>query len=76
VTELAAAKVNPHAPEKAEQLGRRVGLVASIGVGAMTGTIGGPLGVAVGAIAGVGTWVASDQAGQRAAQWIKDNVQR
>ena len=76
VTELTAARVNPHSPEKAEQLGRRVGLVASIGVGALTGTMGGPVGVAVGAIAGVGTWVASDQAGQRAAQWIKNNVQR
>ena len=74
VAELAASQVNPHSPEKAEQLGRRVGLVASIGVGAMTGTVGGPVGVAVGAIAGVSTWVASEKAGERAAQWIKENV--
>ncbi len=75
-TELAAAQMNPHAPEKAEQLGRRVGLAAAMGVGAMTGTVGGPVGVAVGAMAGAGTWMASDQAGQRAAQWIRKAVQR
>ena len=74
VTELAAAQVNPHAPEKAVQLGRRVGLAAAMGVGALTGTVGGPVGVAVGAIAGVGTWVASDQAGQRAANWLQENI--
>ncbi len=74
VTELTAAQVNPHAPEKAEKLGRRVGLVASVGVGALTGTVGGPIGVALGAITGAGTWIASDHAGQRAVEWIQGKV--
>jgi Lecithin retinol acyltransferase len=60
-TELAAAKVNPHAPEEVEKLGRRVGLVTAIGVGAL---------------AGAGTWVAGDQAGQHAAEWVKRRLQR
>lgn len=45
-TELAAAKVNPHAPEEAEKLGRRIGFATAIGVGALSGTLGGPVGQA------------------------------
>jgi hypothetical protein len=74
VTELTAAQIKPHAPEQAEKLGRRVGLVASMGVGALTGTIAGPVGVAIGAMTGAGTWIASDQAGQRVANWIQGRV--
>ena len=76
VAELAAAKMNPHNPERAEQLGRRVGLLASVGAGAITGAMGGPVGFALGAAAGAGTWVAGEQAGQRAAEWVKGTLGR
>lgn len=78
--ELAIAHWKPNRPDDAEKLGRRVGLVTALGVGALTGAVAGPVGVVTGAITGAitgaGSWIASDRASAHAAQWMRQQVER